>query len=95
MRQPGYAQLLSEVSTVLTLLQLLPASNAGAERGFSALGRTKDYLRSSMTQKRLNHLMVINIHKEIAKEKLDLKAVANEFVSKGIDKRKSDFGTFE
>lgn len=95
MRQPGYAQLLSEVSTVLQLLLILPASNGGAERGFSGLKRTKNYLRNSMKQKRLNHLMVINIHKDIAKQKLDLKAVANEFVSKGIDRRKSDFGTFE
>ena len=47
-----------------------------------------------MSQERLNHVMILNIHKEIAMEKLDLKEVSNEFVSK-YDGRKADFGTFE
>ena len=94
MRQPGYVQLLSQISKVLKLLLILPASNDSAESGFSALKRVKTYLRNTMSQERLNHVMILNIHKEIAMEKLDLKEVANEFVSKH-DGRKADFGTFE
>ena len=92
MRQPGYSKLLSEVSKVLELLLLLPATNATAERGFSCLKRVKTYLRNSMTQQRLNHMMVMNIHHEIARS-LDLKELANEFASKN-ERRLSDFGKF-
>ena len=76
------------------VLLILPASSGSAEPGFSALKRVKTYLRNTMSQERLNHVMIMNIHKEIAMEKLDLKEVANEFVSKH-DGRKADFGTFE
>ena len=93
MKQPGYAELLSEVSKILKLLILLPASNAPPERGFSGLKRTKNYLRNTMSQARLNHIMIMNIHREIA-ENLDLNIVANDFVNKDIPKRKADFGTF-
>ena len=45
-----------------------------------------------MRQDRLNHVMVLNIHKEQL-DKLDLIAVANEFVSES-EHRKRFFGTF-
>lgn len=53
----------SEVFTVMKLLLLMPASNATSERSFSALRRIKTYLRSTMTQQRLNNLMVLHVHK--------------------------------
>ena len=49
------------------------------DRSFSVLRRLKSYLRSIMSQPRLNHVMVLSIYKELLDE-LDLYAVANEFV---------------
>ena len=90
MRKPGYSELLSEISIVLMLILVLPATDAGSERVFSVLRRIKTYLRSTMSQSRLNHVMLMNIHKEET-EKMSLAAVANEFAAK-YDKRRADFG---
>ena len=90
MRKPGYRDLLSEICIVLQLLLVLPATNAESERVFSTQKRIKTYLRSSMGQARLNHLMLMNIHEEEAKS-LSLGVVANEFGSKN-DRRRNDFG---
>ena len=86
-------ELLSEVGVLLKLLLVMPALNAVSERSFSALRRLKTYLRSTMTQSRLNHLMVLYIHRELT-DKLNLTTVANDFVS-GSEHRSTLFGTFE
>ena len=86
----GYSELLSEISIVLKLILVLPASDAESERVFSALKRIKTYLRNSMGQARLNHIMLLNIHKEEA-EKMSLAGVVNEFAAKN-DRRRADFG---
>ena len=77
---PAQEDLLSDVCTLLRLLLVMPATNAASERSFSALRRVKMYLRSTMTQERLNYLMVLHIHRELTDE-LDLIETANEFVS--------------
>ena len=86
-------ELLSEVRVVLKLLLVMPASNAISECSFSALRRFKTYLRSTMTQSRLNHLVILHIHRKLH-DKFNLIAVANEFVSKS-EHRSTLFGTFE
>ena len=58
---------------------LAPASNANSERVFSSLRRVKTYLRSTMTQTRLENLMTLAIHKEVL-DKTDLIQAANTFV---------------
>ena len=47
---------------------------------FSVHRRVKTYLRSIMSQNRLNHLMMLAVYKEIT-DKLDLVECAKEFVS--------------
>ena len=76
---PGQVSLLSQVRCLLQLILVMPATNATSERSFSALRRLKNYLRTTMAQERLNHLMVMHIHKERT-DNLDLKSVLNEFV---------------
>ena len=44
----------------------MPATNAISERSFSALKRVKTYLRSTTGEGRLNHLMLLHVHKELA-----------------------------
>jgi len=81
-----------QVCWVARLIIVLPATNAASERSFSTMKRIKTYLRSTMKQDRLNHLMILNIYKELTK-KLDLVKVANEFIS-GSEHRKNFFGSF-
>ena len=47
-------------------------------------------LRNTMSQNRLNHVMLMNIHKEETKI-MSLAGVANEFAAKN-DRRREDFG---
>ena len=71
--------LLSQVKRPLQLILVMPATNSTSERSFSALRRFKSYLRATMTQERLNYLMLIHVHKERT-DALDLKGVINEFI---------------
>ena len=71
---------------------MAPATNAVSERSFSALKRVKGYLRATMGQNRLKHLMFLHVHSELT-DKIDLVEVANRFAG-NIDARKKLFGTF-
>ncbi len=84
--------LLCEVCTVMKLVLIMPATNASSERSFSALCRVKTYLRSTMRQERLNHLMILHVHRDIT-DNLDMISVANEFVIDS-EHRMQIFGTF-
>ena len=72
-----------EVVKLAKLIPTMPATNAASERLFSAMRCIKSYLQSTMTQERLNHLMILHVHKEKMNTLVltDLH-VANEFVSK-------------
>ena len=84
---------LCHVWVIFKLLLVMPATNASSERSFSALKRVKTYLRSTMSQKRLNDLMVLHIHQE-AVDELDIKAIGNEFIGE-LELRKRLFGHFD
>ena len=71
--------LFSELVNVLKLELVMSATNATSERSFSALRRLKTYLRSTMTQERLSHLMILHVHKETT-DIMNLETVANESV---------------
>ena len=49
--------------------------NTGTERNFSELKCVKMYLRNPMTQSRLNHCMLLHIHRELT-ENLSLPDIA-------------------
>ena len=85
-------RLLSAVIVVIKLILVLPATNASSERSFSAMRRIKSYLRSTMSQGRLNHIMVLSVHKDLT-DKLNLVDVANDFVS-ASENRLRVFGHF-
>jgi len=70
----------SELVNVVKLILIMPATSAVSERSASALRRIKTYLRTSMTQLRMNNLMVLHVHKENL-DKLSLVEVAKDFVS--------------
>lgn len=70
----------------------MPATNATRERSFSAMRRLKSYLRSRMHEARLNHLMVLHVHKSKT-DSLNLIRVANNFVASAA-RRQTVLGTF-
>ena len=63
-------------SKVMNPSLVLPATNATSEWSFSALTRVKTYLRSTMTQLRLNNLLILHTYKDDT-DSLDLKVVVN------------------
>ena len=85
-------KLLSEISTLGKLLLVMPATNAVSERSFSALKRVKTYLRSTTGDSRLNHLMMLHVHKDRT-DAITLVDVANDFVGEK-ENRKQLFGKF-
>ena len=72
---------MSEVIKVAKILLVMPATNAISERSFSAMKRVKTYLRSTTTDNRMNHLMVLHVHKKRV-DSTNLIDVANEFVER-------------
>lgn len=76
---PDQLSIIDMVCRVFQLLLIMPATNATSERSFSALRRIKTYLRSTMSQARLNHLMVLHYHQDLT-DNLDLKEVGNDFI---------------
>ena len=64
----------------------MPATNAVSERSFSALKRVKTYLRSTTGDSRLNHLMMLHVHKDRT-DAIALVDVANDFVGEKENRR--------
>ena len=87
----GGKQLLSQVHTLLQLFLTVPVTTATSERTFSGLRRLKTFLRTSMTQDRLNHLLLLYCHKAHI-DLIDMPRVASEFVSVN-ERRLQYFGT--
>ena len=64
------------VSTPLKIVATLPVTTATSERSFSALKYIKNYLRSTMSDDRLNGLALLFVHRDIP---LNHDAVIDEF----------------
>lgn len=69
----------SEICTLLKLIMVIPATNAVSERSALALRRVKTYLRTTMTQSRLNHLLILHCHKDRT-DSLSISNCLREFV---------------
>eukprot|EP00731_Ephydatia_muelleri_P012458 Em0006g1352a len=89
---PGVRLSITQVCSLVRLLLVMPATNAVGERSASALRRVKSYLRTTMTDTRLNNLLVLHVHKDRC-DSLVLEDCLNEFVC-GSEHRLSLFGKF-
>lgn len=87
----GIKQLLSQVHILLQIFLTIPITTATSERTFSALRRLKTYLRTTMAQDRLNHLLLLYCHKART-DAIDLSKIASAFVSVN-DRRRHYFGS--
>jgi hypothetical protein len=63
------------------ILLTIPVTVASAERSFSKLKLLKSYMRSTMTQERLNGLAMISIESDVF-EDTDYEGVIEDFISR-------------
>ena len=89
---PEKRKLIQNVVTVIKIILTNGATSATPERSFSMLRRIKTWLRSRMSQKRLNSLSIMYDNKDLL-DNLSLTDVANEFVGLQPD-CKNAFGSF-
>ena len=71
-----------EFSKVVHILAVIPATSCSAERSFSALRRSKTFLRSTMGKQRVSNIALINIER----------AHANPVISSDMDRITDIFG---
>jgi len=69
------------VSVAYRILLTVPVTVASAERSFSKLKLLKNYLRSTMSQERLNSLAMCTIERAIL-DTIDLNTVLDDFASR-------------
>lgn len=89
---PMAKSVFSELEKLLRLYLTIPVTTCTAERSFSALRRIKTYLRSTMTEERLNNILLLYAHKDET-DHLDLTEIAHLFVSSNT-RREEFFGKF-
>ncbi|XP_026064667.1 uncharacterized protein LOC113047492 [Carassius auratus] len=77
---PQTRELFKEVEAFIELCLCLPVSAAPSERSFSAIRRLKTWTRSTTSQKRLTHLVLMHIHSEIL-DRLDIPSLVRSFIS--------------
>jgi hypothetical protein len=65
------------------ILFTIPVTVASAERSFSKLKLLKNYLRSTMSQERLNGLATLCIEKKLLDE-IDINTVIDDFASRNV-----------
>lgn len=86
-------KMLDQVELLVILLMTVPATSCTCERSFSALKYIKNYLRSTMSQKRLTHLLLLFVHSGLCFN-IDLDDVMGEFIKRTAERRNT-FGTIK
>lgn len=89
---PEVRGLSEQVEILVWLLLTVPASSAEAERSFSGLQRLKTWLRSTMTQSRLNSVAVCHIHKDKL-DQVNRRQIAQQFIAAN-ERRRTTFWCF-
>jgi len=74
-------------SIAYRVLLIIPVTVASAERSFSKLKLLKSYLRSTMTQQRLNDLATIALESGLL-EKIDYEHIIEDFISRNTKRMK-------
>ena len=82
----------SELHNLIRLYLTVPVTSATSERAFSTLKRLFTYLRSSMTEQRLNNCAMLHIHKDVVDE-MELEPITADFAGAN-DEHIRYFGSF-
>ena len=64
LNENGIASFSKTTTILVKLILVMPVTNALSERSYCPLRGIKNYLRSTMTQKRINKLMLMSVYKE-------------------------------
>ncbi|CAF0959948.1 unnamed protein product [Brachionus calyciflorus] len=78
---PNVDKIFPNITILYRIYLSLPISNAHSERSFSTLRRLKTYLRSNISEQRLNDMAILNIESEEAL-KIDENKILEIFASK-------------
>ena len=81
-----------QVHRLVSLILVMPATNATNERSFGALRRVKTFLHTTMTQLRLNNTMFFFVGCNLTYQ-INLVDLGNEFI-RGSEHRQTLFGKF-
>ena len=87
---PVVKKMCPEMHMLLKLYMTVPVTTATAERTFSVMRRIKTYFRSSMSQQRLNHSLLLHCYQERV-DSLDIQDIAKSFILAN-DRRQLYFG---
>lgn len=87
---PDMRLIFHQVENLLRLLLVAPISSCEAERSFSALRRLKTWLRSSMSQVKLNSSVICNVHKDRL-DHVSVREIAVTFAHR-TETRRNTFG---
>lgn len=71
------------IFVVYRILFTIPITVASAERSFSKLKLLKNYLRSTMSQERLNGLATLCIEKKLLDD-VNIEAIIDDFSSRNV-----------
>ena len=63
MNSAGLTQMLTDLSKAIEIYRSIPATSCSSERPFSALRRTKTYLRNTTGQDQLTNFALINVER--------------------------------
>jgi hypothetical protein len=74
------------ISIAYRILFTMPVTVASAERSFSKLKLLKNYLRSTMTQQRLNGLATLCIEKKLLDD-IDIDPIISDFASRNVTRK--------
>ena len=74
-----WSQMLPQVVKLLRLYLTLPVTSCTAEQSFSSLRRLKTFLRSTLSQPRLNHIALLHTHRDTS---IDLEDICNNFYAR-------------
>ena len=91
--QDTYKEMFTETHKLLRLYLTIPITSSTSERAFSTLRRVLTYIRSSMTEKRLNNCIMLHMHKSTT-DSLKLQVIAKEFIHANNERLKY-FGNFQ
>jgi hypothetical protein len=80
-----HTEMLPTIHTMLTILATLPVCTAEAERTFSKVERTLTALRATMTEERLDSLILLQLHRDIIP---DNDSIVNHFVNSADGRRR-------
>ena len=88
---PLASSMFSEVDKLVRIYLTIPVTTATGERSLSAVRCIKTYLRFTMSQQRLNNIMLLIVHKDLT-DGLDLPTIARQFVDAN-ERRRHFFDT--